>query len=106
MELDSQEVTVVVNFRQEPCDVKITRKPDNSIPDPPEFGCFGNPFPVKKYGRARCLELYRQYFLDRIENDETFRKAVLSLKGKRLGCFCKPLPCHGDVIKEWLDSQV
>lgn len=97
--------TTVVNFRNEPCDVKITRKPDNTIPDPPEFGCFGNPFPVKKYGRRRCIELFRAYFNDRIVQDKAFRKAVLALKGKKLGCFCKPLDCHGDVIKEWLDAQ-
>ena len=25
------------------------------------------------------------------------------LQGKTLGCFCKPDPCHGDIIKEYLD---
>lgn len=27
-------------------------------------------------------------------------KNYKELEGKRLGCFCKPLACHGDVIKE------
>lgn len=27
------------------------------------------------------------------------------LRGKRLACWCHPLPCHGDVIVEWLDSH-
>lgn len=27
-----------------------------------------------------------------------FRQAVFQLKGKTLGCFCKPNPCHGDVL--------
>jgi hypothetical protein len=97
--------TIVVNFRKEKCDVKISRRRDNSIPDPPEEGCFGNPFPVQRYGRDKCIELHREYFLKRVESDEPFRQAVLSLNGKRIGCFCKPLPCHGDVIKEWLDQQ-
>lgn len=26
------------------------------------------------------------------------------LKGKRLGCFCKPLSCHGDIIVSILES--
>lgn len=95
--------TIVVNFTKEKCDVKITRKPDNSIPDPPENGCFGNPFPLKIYGRDKCIELYKDYFLKRVESDPAFREAVLSLKGKRLGCFCVPFRCHGEVIKEWLD---
>jgi hypothetical protein len=101
--------TTVVNFKLEKCDVKITRTPKNEIPDPPQFGCFGNPYPVKIHGREKCIELYEEYFLKRIENDAAFREAVLNLKGKKLGCFCKqPLEevaCHGDVIKKWLDKN-
>lgn len=97
--------TCVVNFRLERCDVKITRRQDNTIPDPPKFGCFGNPFPVGVHGRDKCIELFEEYFLDRLERDSDFAEAVLSLKGKRLGCFCKPKRCHGDVIKAWLDEQ-
>jgi hypothetical protein len=26
------------------------------------------------------------------------------LKGKRLGCYCAPLPCHGDVLAELADE--
>jgi hypothetical protein len=98
--------TSVVNLRLEKCDVKITRTPKNEIPDPPNFGCFGNPYPVKTYGRERCLELYREYFYKRINEDIPFREAVLSLRNKKLGCFCKPdNACHGDIIKEWLDNN-
>jgi hypothetical protein len=25
-------------------------------------------------------------------------KALFELKGKILGCWCHPLPCHGDVL--------
>lgn len=98
--------TVVVNLRKERCDVKITRRPDNTIPDPPKSGCFGNPFPVGTHGREECLRLFEEYFLDRLETDTAFAEAVLSLQGKRLGCVCKPKACHGDIIKRWLDEQV
>ena len=27
------------------------------------------------------------------------------MQGKTLGCFCKPNPCHGDIIKEYLDRM-
>jgi hypothetical protein len=27
------------------------------------------------------------------------------LQGKTLGCWCKPLACHGDVIVEILESE-
>ena len=101
--------TKVVNLRLEKCDIKITRTPKNEIPDPPQFGCFGNPFAVQTYGREKCLELFREYFLNRVEQDTAFREAVLSLKGKTLGCFCKQpnqeVACHGDIIKEWLDNS-
>ena len=65
---------------------------------------FGNPFPVAKYGREECLRLYKLYFDKRIKEDLEFKKAVLSLKGKVLGCFCKPKDCHGDIIVEYLEK--
>lgn len=96
--------TKIVNLRKDKCDVKITRTPKNEVPPPPQFGCFGNPYPVEKYGREKCIEMYREYFYKKIEEDSAFKEAVLSLRGKTLGCFCKPLSCHGDIIKEWLDK--
>jgi len=97
--------TKVVNLRKEKCDVKITRTPKNEIPSPPQFGCFSNPYFVEKYGREECIELYKEYFYKRVEEDLVFREAVLSLRGKTLGCFCKPLACHGDIILEWLEKN-
>ena len=97
--------TKVVDFRKEKYDVKITRTPKGEIPEPPKFGCFGNPFKVEVYGRERCIELFKEYFYKRLEWDTKFKEAVLSLKGKTLGCFCAPLACHGHIIKEWLDKQ-
>ena len=29
---------------------------------------------------------------------------MLSLRGKKLGCWCKPDPCHGDVIIDYLNN--
>ncbi|MEP0357399.1 DUF4326 domain-containing protein [Paraglaciecola sp.] len=29
---------------------------------------------------------------------------VYKLAGKRLGCFCKPSACHGDVLADFLNS--
>jgi len=99
-------MTTVVNFKQEPCDVKITRKPDGTIPlVTPGPGYFGNPYKVEKYGREECIRLYREYFYDRIERDPVFKEEILKLKDKILGCFCKPLACHGDIIKEYLDGE-
>lgn len=98
-------MTTVVNIRHDKYDIYIGRDKDGLIPDPPKCGCFGNPFSVGRYGRKSCIERFVVYFYDRVESDPTFRAEVLKLKNQRLGCYCKPLECHGDVIKQWLDEQ-
>jgi hypothetical protein len=67
-------------------------------------GLFGNPFTAERHGRDRAIALFRVYFHNRLERDESFRAAVLALRGKVLVCHCKPLACHGDVIAEYLNS--
>ena len=99
-------MTKIVNLKTDKFDIKITRNYSGKIPDYPEFGWAGNPFKVEDHGREKCIELYKEYFYKRIMEDENFKNGILSLKGKTLACFCKPLPCHGDVIKEYLDGNV
>ena len=55
-------------------------------------------------GREDVIERYRTYFYEEIVNDPEKRKQILGLRGMRLGCHCKPLPCHGDVIAEYLNG--
>jgi hypothetical protein len=97
--------TTVVNLRKEKCDVKIGRNSKGKVPPVPQPGCFGNPYSVEEYGRDNCIAMFRDYFYKRIEEDQEFREAILALKGKRLGCFCHPQLCHGDIIRQWLDQQ-
>lgn len=101
--------TTVVNIRTEKCDVKVCRTQDNKIPKAPANGCFGNPFFLKDVNddeeRAEVISKYKAYFLAKVEMDFDFRKAVLDLRGKKLGCFCSPKPCHADVIVEWLNEN-
>lgn len=85
--------TVVVNQNQEDFDVYIGRPSD-----------FGNPFPVGK-DRKKAIKLYENYFLEKIEVDAEFKQKVLALRSKKLGCFCKPLACHGDIIVEYLEKE-
>lgn len=92
--------TRVVNLRKETFDIYIGRG-GNSI-----AGQFGNPFSIGPDGnRRQVIAKYRTYFEGRVTSDSVFRAHVKSLKGKILGCYCKPNPCHGDVIKEWLDGN-
>lgn len=91
--------TVVVNLRVESYDVYIGRAPG-------ERGIFGNPSELGKDGtREEVIRLYEIYFYQRISFDPAFLDKVLALEGKRLGCFCAPLPCHGDVIVDFLDRR-
>jgi len=66
---------------------------------------FGNPFKIGRDGtRKEVIEKYRKYFYHRIESDKKFKRAVESLKDHILGCWCKPLACHGDILVEYLES--
>jgi len=86
--------TKVVNLYREPYDVYIGR---GSI--------FGNPFVIGNDGtRLEVIKKYRAWFSERLKDDR-FHSEVLSLAGKRLGCFCKPKECHGDIIVEYLENQ-
>lgn len=91
-------MTQVVNLRTDRFDVYIGRTGHGRT------GYFGNPFRVREHGQS-ALEQYRHYFAARILTDPEFKRRVLALEGKALGCFCKPGPCHGDVIVEWLESK-
>ena len=87
--------TIVVNKYKEPYDVDITRT-----------GPFGNPFRIGADGtREDVIEMFRAWFAVRVKSDSAFRSQVQALAGMRLGCVCKPQPCHGDVIVEYLDGS-
>jgi hypothetical protein len=87
--------TKLVNQRNSPCDVDIGRP-----------SIFGNPFRIGRDGtRMEVIQKYRDYFHARIQYDDRFRLAVEELRGKTLGCYCSPLPCHGDVIVDFLEAS-
>lgn len=71
---------------------------------------FGNPFRLKEdggeYTREESVEKYREWFKNKIKEDQEFRKSVEALQGETLGCWCKPKGCHGDVILEYLRGQM
>jgi hypothetical protein len=58
-----------------------------------------------RISREQAVKSFQKYFNERIEKDSEFKRRVLALKGKRLGCFCKPKACHGDVIADWLNKM-
>jgi hypothetical protein len=88
----------VVNLHKEKFDVFIGRPSK-----------WGNPFSHRKDTRARFQVASRE------EAIEKFREWVVKqphlmlslgeLRGKVLGCFCKPEDCHGDVLAEIVNDK-
>lgn len=94
--------TKVVNLRKEPWDVYIGRP--SKFGNPMRIGerIDGKPDPVS---RGEAIAWFREYFKAKLKIDPKFKVAVEALRGKVLGCYCKPLPCHGDVIVEYLEAN-
>ena len=67
---------------------------------------FGNKHRIGKYcSRKQAAARYKVDFYKRIKKDPKFKRAVLKLRGKRLGCYCWPKPCHGNIIVEYLNLR-
>lgn len=66
---------------------------------------WGNPYSMYEEGDDRD-EVVRKYKYDfdygKFPNKE--KSEVYKLIGKRLGCFCNPQTCHGDVLADYLNS--
>lgn len=74
--------TTVVHVR-DGCDVFIGRPSK-----------WGNPYKIGRDGtRDEVVEKYRDYIMA-----SPLRDHVAELRGKRLGCYCHPATCHGDVL--------
>jgi len=58
---------------------------------------WGNPFVIGRDGdRAGVIKKYREWIVKQPE----LMAAMGELRGKKLGCFCAPSACHGDVLAE------
>lgn len=59
---------------------------------------WGNPYVIGKHGtREEVIEKYKSD-LEESMKDPRFIDMLLELEGKDIVCFCKPAPCHGDVL--------
>jgi len=58
---------------------------------------WGNPFKIGPDGsRDEVIQKYRVY----IQTRPDLLESLDELKDKALVCFCKPKPCHGDILAE------
>ena len=86
----------VVHCKKEKYDIYIGRP-----------SIWGNPFSHKEgtlaefkvSSRKEAIEEYEKYLL----GSQELMDKLHELKGKTLGCWCKPSSCHGDVLKKHVD---
>jgi hypothetical protein len=83
-------------------------------------GFWGNPFPEKLFGLKECIKLHKEWLHNGEEANTKLAEAgsseligkgperlkrVSELKGKALGCYCKPKACHCDYLAELANTS-
>ena len=71
---------------------------------------WGNPFSHKQGTKAQyvvgsreeAIACYKEYIT--VGEGKHLLKDLHELKGKTLGCWCKPLACHGDILEELIEK--
>jgi len=92
---DEEYVGEVVNIRSSEYDVFIGRgskygNPYTHIKDRPT----GAKYIVSS--REEAIQRYEEYIRD--GEGKYLLESLIELKGKRLGCYCHPKSCHGDIL--------
>ena len=80
------EMKYVVNCKKSKYDVFVGRP-----------SIWGNPYVIGKDGtREEVIAKYKEYLM----KDTFLLSKIKELKGKVLGCYCSPLPCHAEILAE------
>lgn len=62
---------------------------------------WANPYKITDtQTREQVLKLYREYIEEKLQSNPIMIYELSKLKGKKLGCWCKPECCHGDILLE------
>lgn len=84
--------TKVVHCKKERYDIYIGRP-----------SIWGNPYIMDAdHDRDDVLDCYNDY----IRSETELLIKLHTLKDKTLGCFCSPLRCHGDILKELIEEYL
>lgn len=82
--------TKVVHCKREPYDIYVGRP-----------SRWGNPFAIGYHGdRDEVILKYSEW----IKTKPDLLAALPELKGKVLGCWCRPSACHADVLARMADE--
>ena len=77
---------------------------------PKQDSIWANPFKIGRDGtRDDVLCKYEKLLRDKLYTNDvfeasTYKQDLLKLDGKILGCWCKPEPCHGDVLLKLIEE--
>lgn len=83
-------MTRIVHCKKEPYDVYIGRPSK-----------WGNPYIIGPDGtREEVIQKYEEH----VRSSKILMRALPSLEGKVLGCWCPPRPCHGEVLIKLLEE--
>ena len=101
-------------WMEDPNNVYIGRSGVILLPDhetgkksrfPKKNSIWANPFKISsKATRETVIKQYREYISHKIASDPKMKLELEKLKGKTLGCWCAPEPCHGDILLELLEK--
>lgn len=97
------QITRVINIKNEPFYQEGKSSPYYEYIGRGSY--WGNPYSMYEEGDSReeVIRKFKYDFdYDRFPNKS--KEQVFQLAGKRLGCFCKPNSCHGDVLADFLNS--
>ena len=69
---------------------------------------WGNPYSHKEgtlaehvvESRSEAIQKFEDYLL----SNEELMESLSELKGKTLGCWCKPKSCHGDILLRYANG--
>lgn len=103
--------TTVINIRHaaaEDWDVYIGRAcPRAGDPRAHVSSAFRNPYSIDRrrfISREEAVRRYEDYLRLSLSTGDVTIEDLSALKGKRLGCWCKPEPCHGDVLIKLIEE--
>ena len=72
---------------------------------PKQDSIWCNPFKIDKtHTREQVIQQYKEYIVEKIKTDE-LQDELMELNGRNLGCWCKPEPCHGDVLVRLINAE-
>ena len=93
-------MTEVVNIRNLPSDTPMSSwDHDHVFVGRPTI--WGNPFIIGRDGtRGEVIRKYEEW----LDAQPQLLKLLPKLKGKKLVCYCAPLPCHADVLARRADN--